>query len=88
MMVLTFLALYGSDIALASCTAECDSGVGWVSFFTMLIFLAEIVVNSYCLPKYLCSSMFWLDFLARLSLARTPARTHTTIVVVFRVLCG
>ena len=36
LMALTFLALYGSDIALASCTAECDVGVGWTSFFTML----------------------------------------------------
>ena len=32
------------------------------------VFLAEIVVNSYCLPKYFCSSMFWLDFLAAASL--------------------
>eukprot|EP00520_Triparma_pacifica_P007450 CAMPEP_0118660706 /NCGR_PEP_ID=MMETSP0785-20121206/15842_1 /TAXON_ID=91992 /ORGANISM="Bolidomonas pacifica, Strain CCMP 1866" /LENGTH=239 /DNA_ID=CAMNT_0006554003 /DNA_START=103 /DNA_END=819 /DNA_ORIENTATION=+ len=69
MLLMTVVALFITDSNQILGTKEDDLIVQYFCLFIMLVFLAELIMLSYCKEKYfLKDTYFWLDFLACVSL--------------------
>ena len=68
MVLLTIVALYGSDVADAYLTAQSDIFLDISIWLVMLIFLAENILLGMAKRGYLCSKAFNLELTAALSM--------------------
>lgn len=68
MTLVTIYALFGDDVRLALFEPSADNVFYGISSLAMLLFIVELVLNSYAKHGYLGRFYFWLDLMAVLSL--------------------
>eukprot|EP01083_Nonionella_stella_P285667 972481_1 len=66
--VLTIYAIFGIDLMYITVSKSSDIYFQYFSFFTMVLFAAELVCLSLCKPGYFLSLQFFLDFVAMASM--------------------
>ena len=66
--LITLIVLYVDDIRIIFLDMSFDFYVDIFLVFCMLVFITEIIVQSYSLKDYLWSFFFWLDMLSILSM--------------------
>lgn len=67
-LVLTIYALFGPDVAILHAQPQDDYGISVFNTVVLMFFLVELLLMSWCLEGYVCRGVFWLDFLACISL--------------------
>ena len=66
--IITIYALFGDDIRLALCSKGADPYFYSVTCVVMVIFFAEIILQSIAIEGYFMNLYFWLDLISTLSL--------------------
>ena len=66
--LITLIVLYVDDIRIIFLDMSFDFYVDIFLVFCMLVFITEIIIQSYSLKDYLWSFFFWLDMLSILSM--------------------
>ena len=66
--MITIIVLYADDIRIAFLDKSWDFLVDCLLLASMLIFLVEMLIQSYCLTDYLGSFFFWLDLISLMSM--------------------
>lgn len=67
MLIATFHALFANDLKMAIGDKQHDFYIDLVLFFVLLLFLLELTISIYCIPKYM-NFFFWLDLAASITL--------------------
>ena len=68
MLFATLFALFAADINLMYGNDSTDIGMSIANIIVMFLFASELVCYCYALPGYFCSTFFFLDFLATVSI--------------------
>ena len=66
--IITIYALFGDDIRLAVCSKSADPYFYSITCVVMVIFFAEIILQSIAIEGYFMNLYFWLDLISTLSL--------------------
>ena len=68
MTLVTIYALFFDDVRLMSLNKKYDDITFGFTLGSMILFFAEIIMNTYAVPKYFNSFFFWLDIISTISM--------------------
>ncbi len=81
MIIATFIALCFNDIRHLGLPKAGDTAIDVLLVMTLILFIGELIVCSWCQPKYFLGIFFWLDLMAAISIcldvpALNPFQTY------------